>query len=573
MSKKNLFFKHKLTSLTLSLITAIVTFSDKNIITKNPRLKAIAADNIFFVYTPVMLPLKVNSLSEFAKKGTVDQNLGKYFYLANVGEEEKAKFREILTKPVQVDPVLLHRILNTEEAERLLNYFGSVITIKGGSNGKYLLRGALIQAAMEEDGLTLLNILEKLAVDIQIDIERILKYSDQVELVINGSSLFNEEVTRLEELEIKKTNKLDRVDFSRLPDIRQAGNISVGHQTLNLYDASRERKFYVELYYPQKLTNEKIPVVILSHGLASRPEDFAKKAIHLSSYGFVVAMPQHPGSDVIQAQDFLEGYSHQIFYTDEFTDRPADISYTLDELEKLNQTQFAGKLDLNNVGIFGHSFGGYTALAVSGATINFERLERNCNLDIGNLNTALLLQCRALNLPRKDYQFKDERIKAVFAINPVNAAVLGVETLSNITVPTFLGAGSYDPATPFIFEQAQTYPFLNGSETYLQLQEGQAHVDFSELDGGISNVVNAATNITLPSPTLLDDYTNSMMLAFFETYINQNPQYKVYLQSAYAQYLSKNEEFKMHLITKQSAPLLKESFMQFIQDNRKLIYN
>ncbi len=557
--------KQKITAFTLALLTSLTGFAGK---------KAVSADNIFFVYTPIIVSLRIDSLRQFAEDGTVNQNLGTYLGLAGVNEEEKAKFREALITPVKVDPVLVSRILNTEEAERLLNYFGSVIEVQGGSNGKYLLRGALVQAAMEEDGISLLNVLDKLAVDVQIDIAKILKYSSQVELIVKGSYLFNEEVANLETLQSQKGEK---IDYDRLPDIRQQGNIPVAQETLNLYDESRDRRFYVELYYPQQINTDRLPVIMLSHGLSSRPEDFAKRAIHLASYGFVVAMPQHPGSDILQTEDFLAGYSRQIFRTNEFIDRPLDISYTLDELEKLNQRQFQGKLDLNNVGIFGHSFGGYTALSLAGATIDFERLERNCNLDIGYLNTALLLQCRALNLEKKEYNFRDSRIQAVYVINPVNAAILGATTLSKIRIPTFIGAGSYDPATPFIFEQAQTYPFITGKEsemdTYLQLQEGQAHIDFSELDAGLSEIFDTATNLTLPSPTLLDDYTNSFMLAFFQTYVGENPDYNIYLQPAYAKYLSHEQEFKTNLITQESAPKLKESFLKFVEDNSNLIFD
>ncbi|XTZ20130.1 MAG: hypothetical protein ACQZ3M_00985 [cyanobacterium endosymbiont of Rhopalodia fuxianensis] len=77
---------------------------------------------------------------------------------------------------------------------------------------------------------------------------------------------------------------------------------------------------------------------------------------------------------------------------------------------------------------------------------------------MGKLNTALLLQCRALKLKRKDDNFRDQRIQAVYAINPVNASIFGEQGLNNIIIPTFIGAGNYDPATPFAFEQARLFP-------------------------------------------------------------------------------------------------------------------
>lgn len=333
-------FGKKLTAISLSFLSLGI-FNVKT---------SYSADNIFFVYSPLIASLRVESLEKFAKDGTVNQNLGFYLNLARVNEQQKAEFRRALTTPVKVDPVLLSRILNTDEAERLLNYFGSVINIRGGSNGKFLLRGALIKSAMEEDGLTLLNVLRNLAVDIQINIPRILNYSEQINLVVNGSDLFVDEVARLGE---KEAELSEPVDFSKLTDIRQLGSFSVTNSRLNLLDSTRNRELYVEIFQPAELKGENIPVVIFSHGLSSRPEDFSRWATHLASYGYVVVLPQHPGSDTQQTEDFLAGFSRQIFRLNEFIDRPLDITFVLNELTRLNNQQFGGKLNLESVGVGG----------------------------------------------------------------------------------------------------------------------------------------------------------------------------------------------------------------------------
>ncbi len=69
-----------------------------------------------------------------------------------------------------------------------------------------------------------------------------------------------------------------------------------------------------------------------------------------------------------------------------------------------------------------------------------------------------------------------------------------------------------------------------------------------------------------PSPELLDDYTNSMMLAFFEVHINDNQDYQPYLQSSYAIYLSKGEDFQTDLITKASAESLDQAIEKFTNE-------
>ncbi len=542
-----------LTSVTISTIAAVsVSFPVQ------------AAEEIRFVFDSVYLFIPVSSLETFAREGKIDEELERFFVLTGTTEKGKAAFQKALLNPVSIDPNLLSRLLNTDEVARLLKYFGRVINVEGGKNGENLIREALVNASLNDRGLNLIEILNQFPSNVEINLKKAVKLGKEVKLIVRATYAFVAEVKKLATIEIENTNA---VDFSQLPDLRQPGKLGFSQQTWNLVDPQRQRMFYVEVYQPQKWRQGKIPVVVISHGLASRPENFAKRAKHLASYGYVVAIPQHPGSDFQQINNFQKGNSDQIFQLDEFIDRPLDISYTLDELERRNDNEFQGRLDLDNVGVFGHSFGGYAALAVAGATPDFDNLESRCAVDIGQLNTALLMQCRALKLERKAYNFRDERVKAVFAINPVNASIFGPNGLDDISIPVFVGAGSYDPATPFAFEQAVSYPRLTTENKYLQLQEGQAHVDFSHLDAGITDMLQMKARLILPKPKLLDDYTHSMMLAFFETYVANDPQFRTYLQSSYVRYLSQGEDFKSYLITNTSADLLRESIEQYIQDN------
>ena len=549
-----------------SWLRRLSLFTFSTVASLNISFSVVAAETIRFVTSAVRLDIKVSELQTYAEEGKLSRQLRSYFNIAGASEEDKAAFRKALTTKVEIDPLLLSRVLNTEEGERLLEYFGQVINVQGGRNGKFLLRGALVTSALEEEGLTLINVLNNLATNVEINISQAIVMARLIDTVVQASYLFAEEIGNLAEAEAEQD---EPINFSELPDLRQPGQYQVVKQRWNLTDSSRNRPFYVDVYQPQQGRAEQNSVIVISHGLSSSPEDFSKRAEHLASYGYVVALPQHRGSDVKQTEDFLEGNSRQIFQRNEFIDRPLDISYTLDELERRNKSEFGGKLDLDNVGVFGHSFGGYTVLAVAGATPNFERLERVCAIELGKLNTALLLQCRALKLERKNYNFRDERVKAVYTINPVAFGVFGPQELQNIEIPAFMAAGSFDPATPFVFEQTSTYPNLTKSpSTYLQLQQGQAHVDFSELDAGITDLLGEVGNLTLPSPTLLDDYTNSLMLAFFKVHISQDKDYQPFLQSSYAIYLSEGEDFKTNLITKDSSAELNQFIEKFTDERR-----
>ncbi|ACK72910.1 protein of unknown function DUF1400 [Gloeothece citriformis PCC 7424] len=518
----------------------------------------------FFVYTPISLSLRVESLAEFAKTGDVDPDLRFYFNITGTSAQEQEAFRRALLEQAQVDPVLLSRLFNTDIGEAILETFGEIIQIQRDGNGKYALRGALITAAFEPEGLSLLNFLQELPVNIQIDISQALALSSAVSAVVDATTLITADIARLSLQEVQRNPP----DFSQLPDLRLRGGYGVQEREVwNLYDQNRNRKLYALVYKPERYPPGKIPVVIFSHGLASRPEDFAEQARHLASYGYVVVLPNHPGSDINQVRGLIEGFNRDIFVLNEFIDRPLDISFMIDVLESRNQEQFEGRLNLKSVGVAGHSFGGYGALAVAGATLNFDYLEKECSQQFRYLNVSLLLQCRALELPRKEYNFRDERVGAVFVANPVNSAIFGPEGLAKINLPVFLGAGTYDPATPVIFEQARSFPWFTVPNKYLLIIEGQAHVDFSQLDAGLTEIIDSVENLTLPSPYLINSYANAMMTAFFQTYTANNPDYLIYLQPSYAVYLSQGEPFKSYLITSESSDELAQILAQFRDRN------
>ena len=356
------------------------------------------------------------------------------------------------------------------------------------------------------------------------------------------------------------------VDFSQVTDIQIKGNQTVQTETWQLNDPQRDRDFYVNVYWFQGGLTENTPVLVLSHGFNSNPEDFRDGAEYFASHGYFVAVPQHPGSDGHHTQRFLRGLEKEAFDFNEFIDRPLDIRYLLDELERRNTASFNNQLNLKQVGVFGHSFGGYTALALAGATIDFENLQRFCKAQ-NYFNVSAILQCQALNLPQKDYQFQDDRVAAIVILNPMNSLIYGKRGLAKVSVPVMVGAGSHDPATPFVYEQLRSFPWLghspNAIDKYLVLLEGQTHIDISRLDGGITAAIDGFNLITLPQENVVSEYGYPLGYAFFNTYLRNQEEQKIYLQSAYAQYLSQGKDFPASLLTSQSEPKLVEALRKY----------
>jgi predicted dienelactone hydrolase len=129
---------------------------------------------------------------------------------------------------------------------------------------------------------------------------------------------------------------------------------------------------------PYALSAKQSPVLIFSPGGGMVREVYAAQLEDLASHGYVVAAISHPYDAIVTI--FPDG--RQIAYSNQRWPKPPslegeanlnqlewhanDIRFVLDELSRANATgsttlPFAGRLDLDHVAAFGHSFGGIAA--------------------------------------------------------------------------------------------------------------------------------------------------------------------------------------------------------------------
>ncbi|MGK7884497.1 MAG: alpha/beta hydrolase, partial [Crocosphaera sp.] len=286
-------------NLTLGTLAAILTV-----------LPVYAQSRLVFIYPPINLSLGIDSLELFANEGVINRELAYYMNLAGVNDEEKEAFRQALLKKVELDPVQVSRFFNSPMGQELLHRVGHLFSIQGGRNGLHPIRGAMVQAAFDEEGLSLLNFLRYLPVNMQFNLEEILRAANYLELLGQGTNAI---VTEMKSISAETRERETVPNFSNIRDIRQRGDYGVApSRRVRLFDESRQREFDVVLVQPQRWREGKTPVIVFSHGLASRPEDFEEDVRQLASYGYVVALPQHPGSDFNQLQEMLQGFSREI---------------------------------------------------------------------------------------------------------------------------------------------------------------------------------------------------------------------------------------------------------------------
>lgn len=247
-----------------------------------------------------------------------------------------------------------------------------------------------------------------------------------------------------------------------------------------------------------------------------------------------MAVPEHPGSNDEQLRLLLAGRSNRITQPSEFINRPLDIKYLLDELERLD----AANLNLQQVGAIGQSFGGYAVLALARADLNFEQLQADCSNLENSLDVSLLLQCRALELPQTNYSLRDPRIDAAITINPITSRIFGKAGLSNIKIPVTIVSSSADRIAPALAEQILPFTWLNNPEKYLVLLEGGTHFSTLGFSNPETDPIPIPAQIIGPDPAIARSYLNSLSVAFFKTYLTRASLYRPYLTATYAQAIS-----------------------------------
>lgn len=535
-----------------------------------------AAERVTLTYGFVEISTSVEALRTYAESGEANSELSPYLEFLN--DEQISQFRAALQTRQDVNPVEVSQFLYSSIGANILDSLGEVVTTQSRRNGAIGLRGALVLAAAEPDGFSLLGVLENFPTNnVRIDSRRAFQ-------ALNSSTQLIED-TRVAIAAIE--SQVSPALVASVPtvmDLAAPGEYTVTTQALTLVDSDRTaspdstapRSIDVALYLPASTTP--VPVVVASHGLAGDSKGFTVIAEHLASHGFAVAALEHPGSDRQQFLALLNGRADEIAEPTEFTQRPLDVSFLLDELTEQASPNgpLANQLDMEKVGMIGHSFGGYTALAVAGAQLDLEVLQANCasnELIFNAANTSMLLQCTALEAPEQfTTDLHDERIQSVMALNPITSSLFGREGFSQLAVPSLIVAGTADPIAPALLEQIRPYTWLHESveataelvvdgaaETtdasanvasdmsemsensaeaaaelpapnghYLALIEGGSHLyEAPEIEGENVTILNG---IVSPDVALTDSYQKALSLGFAEATIAQNPDFQNVLE-------------------------------------------
>lgn len=491
---------------------------------------ASAAQTITIRFGPYEQSVKIADLEEFANTGQLPLSLQGLSPILPSG------MQELLQKRLEIDPQAADNF--TDELQKTSfgrEFINSLRTALPGSSIESV-QGAISLALRQVNGLSVVGFLqaypqENVTVDATKAISLAVRFNpNRLESKAFGSLLARE-------LYVNNDSSSDRNFRSFNP--ATIGNLAVEKQTITLRDPNRNRTIPVDIY-SSRVEQSQQPLVVISHGFGASRSSLSYLANQLASYGISVAAIEHPGSNIsainqaANASDLKKLISPQ-----EFINRPKDISFSLNELAKLNNQpgRLQGKLNTQQVSVIGHSLGGYTALAIAGGEVNIEQLRKFCNKSLNIASApADWLQCSAASLSEKKLQLQDPRVKSAIALNPMIGKLFGDKGLSKINKPVLILSGTDDSLTPALTHQIQPFNQLGGQK-YLLTAIGGTHLSISNDSLPISTTTIIKERQGIEAKPLRQ-LLQGVSVAFVKQLSPEAKKYQPFLTSAYAQSFS-----------------------------------
>lgn len=172
------------------------------------------------------------------------------------------------------------------------------------------------------------------------------------------------------------------------------------------------------------IEGKKLPLVIISHGYGGSAFSHHDTATELANAGFLVIALNHPSDSAL---DLSRGGDLSAL-----VERPSDVSRLIDYM--VGAFPEASKIDAEQIGMFGFSRGGYTALVIAGANPDFY----NAKLPCPDSEAPLCQQVKNSETSHLTV-VHDARVKAFVVADPLNAFP-GPATLYNVRSPVQLWA-------------------------------------------------------------------------------------------------------------------------------------
>lgn len=173
------------------------------------------------------------------------------------------------------------------------------------------------------------------------------------------------------------------------------------------------------------------PVVLMSHGSGGKAFRHLWLATRLAAAGFIVIAPDHPGST---SGDSDPARTLQLW------DRPADLSALTQWIS--TSPPLGLQPDLDHIGAFGFSMGGFSVMASAGAQVSLDQFTDYCTTYAGQIDCGWYqsagIDLAALDRAMFEQANHDPRISAVVALDPALARATTLTSLARIDTPVLV---------------------------------------------------------------------------------------------------------------------------------------
>jgi predicted dienelactone hydrolase len=328
----------------------------------------------------------------------------------------------------------------------------------------------------------------------------------------------------------------------------ELGPWAVGHTSFQIVDASRDdRPLPIEAWYPADpddavgqatqyalippfiyltspvaiddipvLDRPWLPLVVFSHGSGSLNIQSTGLMEILASHGFVVVAPSHTGNTIFDPDSDDRSA----------VNRPLDVSFLIDHMLARSddpQDAFYTRVSPFAIGVVGHSFGGYTTLAMAAGL--------------------------------EGWVAPDPRVRAIVPISAVTS-IFSDEELESIRIPTMFIGGTFDTVVPIDPQTVRGFELVSSRFLYRADIVEATHSHFANIcDIGnvlISNglppeawpgtvaepLIGPYNDACIPEAFPIDEarrIQNLYTVAFFRRHLVLDPRYGRFLKQGYAQ--------------------------------------
>ncbi|WP_146577187.1 alpha/beta hydrolase family protein [Neorhodopirellula pilleata] len=165
--------------------------------------------------------------------------------------------------------------------------------------------------------------------------------------------------------------------------------VEVNEHLLEPVDSARSRTVPIKLYIPSTASESSpAPVILFSHGLGGSRMNSVYLGRHWAEAGYIGVFMQHIGSDEsvwkgVPAREVMTALRNAASGPS-LKDRQGDVPFVIDRLAQWQQEEghpLKGKMDLEHIGMSGHSFGAVTSQDMMGRKYPFNRSFADPRLD------------------------------------------------------------------------------------------------------------------------------------------------------------------------------------------------